>query len=90
MVGSIVDLSTINRTAGDICYQVSHQLNRAAALKLFLDRFTAQNLVDSFGFTLGDANILKSAMTDLATINTTFAANRSFINQVAGLGDAQT
>lgn len=87
MTGVSVQITDINSTAGDICRAVAHHLNRAVALKRFLDRFTAQNLIDTYGFTMADATILKSAFTDLAAINTTFQANRAFLDQLSGLGD---
>lgn len=87
MIGLSVQLNDVNITAGDVCRAVTHQLNRAAAFKRFLDRFTAQDLVTTFGFVLADANTLKSAVTQLDTINTTFQANRVFIDQLAGMGD---
>ena len=87
MVGLVVSQNDINITSGDICRSLTHSLNRAMNFKRFLDRFSSAQLVSQFGFTQGDADLIKSAFTDLATINTTFQANRAFIDQLAGLGD---
>lgn len=87
MAGLPVQLNDINVTAGDICRAVAHHLNRAVNFKRFMDRFTAQDLVDKFAFTLADANLIKSAVADLAAVNATFQANRAFLDQLAGLGD---
>jgi hypothetical protein len=87
MAGLTVTNNDINITAGDIARAVAHHLNRGVNFKRFLDRFTAQNLVDQFGLTIGDANLIKSAFADLATVNATFQANRVFLDQLAGMGD---
>ncbi len=87
MPGTSVQISNINNTSGDICQMVTHSLNRAMAFKRFLDRYTSAQLVSTFGFVQGDADILKSAFTDLAAINTAFQANRAFLDQLAGMGD---
>lgn len=87
MAGLAVQITDINVTAGDICRSVTHGLNRAVNFKRFLDRFTSAQLLSQFGFTQGDADLIKSAFTDLNTINTTFQANRVFIDQLSGLGD---
>ena len=89
MIGLAVNQNNINSTAGEIALSVIKDLGRASAMKSFLDRFTAQDLVTNFGFTIGDANLLKSAIADLSAINTTFNANRTFLNQLAGMGDVQ-
>ncbi len=87
MAGLNVTQTDINVTAGDICRALDYQLRRATNLKRFLDAYTAQNLFDKFGIALADGNLLKSAVGELATINATFLANRSFISQIEGLGD---
>lgn len=87
MAGLIVTASDINSTAGDIYRSLIYNMRRGANLKRFLDRFTAQQLVDNFGMTIGDANLLKSAVGEFSAIGVTFQANRVFIDQVAGLGD---
>lgn len=87
MAGLVVTQSDININSGDICRSVTHAINRAINFKRFLDRFTSAQLVSTFGFTQADADTIKSAFTDLSTINTTFQANRAFIDQLSGLGD---
>jgi hypothetical protein len=87
MAGLTVTASDINNSIGDISRAVTYHLRRAVNLKRFLDRYTAQNLVDIFGIPLADANLIKSAAGELDTTNTTFQANRTFVDQVAGLGD---
>jgi hypothetical protein len=87
MAGLIVTANDVNNTVGDISRAIDYQMRRSINLKRFLDRFTAQDLFDKFGIPLADANLIKSAVGELATINTTFQANRSFIDQVEGLGD---
>lgn len=85
--GLPVQIGDINITAGDICRAVTHHLQRAMAMKLFLDRFSSAQLVSAYGFTQGDADIIKSAFAQLATIDVSFQANRTFINQLTGMGD---
>jgi hypothetical protein len=87
MPGLPIQQSDINVTAGDICRAVTHDLNRAANFKRFLDRFSSAQLVSAFGFTQGDADIIKSAFGELAAVNTTFQTNRTFVDMLAGLGD---
>jgi hypothetical protein len=87
MPGLVVQQSDINITSGDICRSLTHALNRGIEFKRFLDRFSSAQLVSNFGFTQVDADLIKSAFTDLATVNTTFQANRAFISQLTGLGD---
>lgn len=87
MAGLAVQISDVNTTSGDICRLVTHSLNRAINFKRFLDGLTAADLVSKYGFTLADANTIKSAFADLATINTTFQANRVFLDQLSGMGD---
>ncbi len=87
MPGLNVTQTDINNTIGDICRGTIYQLRRAINFKRFTDRFTAQDMVDKFGFTLADANLIKSAVGQLAAIDVTLQANRVFIDQVDGLGD---
>jgi len=87
MAGLTVQQNDINITSGDICRAVAHSVNRAVNFKRFLDRFTSAQLVTQFGFTQGDADLIKSAFTELANINTAFQANRAFVDQLSGLGD---
>lgn len=87
MAGLTLQGNDINSTSGDICRGVTYQLRRAVNFKRFLDRFTSAQLVTLYGLTQADADLIKSAFTDLATINTTFQANRVFLDQLAGMGD---
>jgi hypothetical protein len=87
MPGLVVDAAAINLQAGDVCRGVTIQIRRATAIKRFMDRFTAADLTTIYGISTADANILKSAMTELGSAITTFNANRVFIDQIAGLGD---
>lgn len=87
MIGIDVQISNINNSAGDICRSTAHSLNRAMAFKRFLDRYSSAQLITAFGFSQGDADILKSAFTDLAAVNTAFQANRTFLDQLSGMGD---
>lgn len=87
MVGIQLTRGDIDTQTGVICHEVTSQINNAMAMKLFLDRFTSQDLATQFGFTVAEADIIKSAFGQMATINTVFQANRVFINQLAGMGD---
>lgn len=87
MAGLIVTQVELNASVGDICRGIIYQLRRAINFKHFADRFTAQDLVDEFGISLEDANLIKSAVTELDAINTAFQSNRAFIDQLSGLGD---
>ncbi len=87
MVGIQVTIGDINTRAGVVARDVTHGINQAINMKRFLDRFTSGQLVTAFGFTQSDADILKSAFTELAAVNTTFQANRAFIDQLSGMGD---
>jgi hypothetical protein len=85
--GLTIDITQINSSAGDISRAITHHINRAMAFKRFLDRFTSAQLVSTYGFVQADADLIKSAFTDLGTLNTTFQANRAFIDQLVGVGD---
>lgn len=87
MAGLTVQGSDIQITSGDISRALAHTMNRGMAFKRFLDRFTSGQLVSIFGLVQADADLIKSAYADFATINTTFQANRLFLDQLAGLGD---
>lgn len=89
MPGVFVSKSEINATAGDIARKLVSVMRRAASMKKFLDAYTAQSLVDNFGLTLEDANILKSAFTEFATINVTLQANDNSIKKLTGIGDVE-
>jgi hypothetical protein len=86
MVGLPVDQGAINTTAGDIARQLQHVMIRAGEFKRFLDRFSAADLVVTFGFTLDEANLLKSAYTEAEAVRATHTANRAFLSQIAGMG----
>lgn len=87
MAGLAITGEAINITVGDISRAIVHHMNRAIAFKRFTDRLTAADLASQFGISLADANMIKSAITELAQINATFQVNRAFIDQVSGLGD---
>lgn len=87
MVGIPVTINDVNGTSGDICRGVMYQLRRAKNLKRFVDRFTIPELVATFGFTVGDATLLKSAIAELDIIGTSLENNRASISQLIGLGD---
>lgn len=87
MAGLTVTGNDLNTTSGDICRGVTYQLRRAANFKRFLDRFTSAQIATQFGVSTADADLIKSAFADLATVNTTFQSNRVFVDQLAGLGD---
>lgn len=87
MASLSVTSNDIHNMVGDVSRAITYYLRRVMNFKRFLDRFTAQNLVDQFGLTIGDANLIKSAANDFATIDTTFQANRAFLDQVSGLDD---
>lgn len=87
MVGIPVSQTDINLTAGDISRQLEHATNRALEFKQFMDQYSAQDLVDKFGFEENDANILKSAVVEQTTVAAAQAANRTFQQKIMGLGD---
>jgi hypothetical protein len=86
-VGIFVTIGDINARAGVAARDVTHAINQAMNMKRFMDRYTSAQLVTAYGGTTGDWDIVKSAFTEFGTINTTFQANRAFIDQLSGMGD---
>lgn len=69
----------IVQTKADVDYRVGIVAMRVAGwfalvkdTKAWLDQFTAQNLVDNFGYTLAEANLIKSAFSDLDQLRTIY------------------
>jgi len=87
MVGIPVTQQDINLTSGDISRALEHATNRANEFKQFLDQYSAQDLVDRWGFDLNDANVLKSAMGEMAVVSQAQADNRVFQAKIMGMGD---
>lgn len=95
-VGRTISLAEINNAAGGIAGSLFATMDNITKMKAVLDGYTAQNLVDSFGFTLADANILKSAFTDMANVvalwtgvatsGTVPRDHRTFAKQLLGTG----
>lgn len=87
MAGLTVTATEFNTTAGSISRAITYHLRAAVNFKRYLDRFTSAQLSTQFGITTGDADLIKSAFGSLDTVNTSFQANRVFVDQLAGMGD---
>jgi hypothetical protein len=95
-VGITISKAEIDNQAGGIARSLFATLANVQHFKSWLDGLTAQNLVDNYGYTLGDANILKSAFTDMGDLagifnNTAAVASlphdyRAFAKQLIGTG----
>jgi hypothetical protein len=64
-VGFPLTKDTVDSRAGQLAVLARDLFREVNDLKLQLDAFTAQQLVDGMAYTLTEANTLKSAMTDL-------------------------
>jgi len=87
MPGMQVSNLTFQETAGQISLNVQKACNDVEEFKRQLDPFTAQALADKFGISLDDANIIKSAYTELSTVAQAQANNRTFSSKLNGVGD---
>lgn len=94
-VGRTISKDEINNAAGACAASLFSTLDNVSKLKAVLDGYTAQNLVDNFGFVLADANILKSAILDMDTLRQVWqgaaakspaADMRAFAKQLLGTG----
>lgn len=86
-IGIPVDKSTIDISAGNMALTLERSLNDAAELKLYFDRYSAGDIATMFGYTEQEANVLKSALGEADVVRQTYLANRTFLSQLAGLGD---
>lgn len=94
-IGIQVTKAVLDQRAGSTAQQLRQVFEQVDAIKEYLDQKTAQNLVDELGYTLQEANVVKSAWADLAQLNQLFqgAGNlpatkdfRTFVRQLWGLG----
>jgi|SRR6187549_197356 len=93
--GRSISKDELNNQAGGIAVSLFATLDNVRKLKAVLDGYSAQNLVDNFGFVLADANLLKSAVLDMDTLRqvwegtsakTPAADMRAFAKQLLGTG----
>ena len=87
MVGLAVDITQINATAGDIARTLQHTMNRVGEFKRWLDAYASADLVGQFGFSQGDADVLKSAFGEADVVRQAHTNNRTFLSRLGGLGD---
>lgn len=86
-IGIPVDKTAIDVAAGNMALNLERALNDAAELKLYFDRYSAAEIGTMFGYTEQEASVLKSALGEADIIRQTYLANRTFLSQLAGLGD---
>lgn len=86
-VGLPVTKESIDANAGNVAYTLEKVFRQAAELKAYLDHYTAADLAAMFSYSETEANILKSAMGEAAAVDVTYKANKTFLSQIAGLGD---
>jgi hypothetical protein len=95
--GAQITKAEIDAAAYQISRAVFADLANVQKLKAFLDGYSSANLVTNWGYTSGDADILKSAFTDLGDLalvwnNTTSAYltgthnYQAFARQLLGVG----
>lgn len=65
-IGRPLTKADLDNATGGIALSMFATMDNITKVKAVLDGFTAQNLVDNFGYSLTEANVLKSAFTDLA------------------------
>jgi hypothetical protein len=87
MAGLPVSGADVNLQGGDISRQMQNVCNRAEEFKRFLDRYSAEQMVEAFAMTLEDATLMKSGYGELALVVETQTNNRTFSSQLAGMGD---
>lgn len=75
--GRTISKDELNSTWGGLATTMHAVVANIQHAKAVLDGFSAQSLVDQFGFTLADANVLKSAATDLGDLATVFTGGTS-------------
>jgi hypothetical protein len=86
-IGIPVSKESVDVSAGNMALNLERALNDAVELKLYFDRFTAAEISTMFGYTEQEANVLKSALGEADVIRQAWVANRTFLQQLAGLGD---
>lgn len=94
-VGRTISKAEVDNAVGGIAASLFATLDNVAKIKAVLDGYTAQNMVDNWGYVLGDANIVKSALTDMDKLRQIWqgtasqASNtdmRAFAKQLLGTG----
>lgn len=86
-IGIPITKTSIDVAAGNMALNLERALNDAAELKLYFDRYSAPDIATMFGYTEQEANVLKSALGEADAVRATWLANRTFLQQLAGLGD---
>jgi hypothetical protein len=95
-VGIQISQAEINNQAGALARSVFNSLENVRQFKAWLDGLSAQDLATGYGFSVGDANVLKSAFTDLGDLAGIFQGSaavatlphdyRVFAKQLLGTG----
>jgi hypothetical protein len=67
-IGRTITQAELNNVAGAIGTSLWAVMDNIAKAKAVVDDYTAQQLVDNFGFTLADANDLKTAYADMGQL----------------------
>lgn len=93
--GRTITRDELNNAAAICASGLFSAFDNVAKVKAVLDGYSAQNLVDSFGFVIADANVLKSAFTDMDKLRTVHLGTatqaslydfRTFAKQLLGTG----
>jgi hypothetical protein len=88
MAGIPVSATDINITSGDISRRMQAVCNDVTEFARFLAPYTADALAAAFPpMTVDDANVIKSAWTELMLVADTQTNNRTFSAKLAGMGD---
>jgi len=83
MIGVPVSKDSLNAKIGANAQSLKKASIGLADLKDFGDAYTAQALVDAFGFSLEEANLFKSALAEVPSV-TTVVDGLSFLSQAWG------
>lgn len=66
--GRSLSMAEINNAAGGIAQSLFATMDNVTKLKAVIDGYSSAQLVSNFGFVQADADVLKSAITDMANI----------------------
>lgn len=73
-IGRTISQSELNNATGAITSSLFATMDNIAKVKAVLDTLTTTDLTN-LGFSAGDANVLKSAFTDLEKLRTVFVGS---------------
>lgn len=94
--GRSLSQAEINNAAAGIAGSLAATMDNIVKMKAVLDGYSSAQLVSNFGFVQADADVLKSAFTDMANLATIWTGgaatgtmprdHRVFVKQLLGTG----